>query len=226
MTRITIAIDGHSSCGKSTIARALASELEYVFVDSGAMYRGVTYAFLASGTDIADPQSVATRLADLDVRFMSNEGHQTLLVDGKPLDEELRTMAVNAHVSPVAALSAVRTFLVERQRALGTEGGIVMDGRDIGTVVFPEADLKLFIQAEQKARVNWRYKELVGMGKAVTPEQVRDNLLERDRIDSTRVDSPLRKAPDAVVIETTNLTRAEALAMALALARIREEGKQ
>lgn len=203
------------------MARALAAELGYVFVDSGAMYRAVTFAFLEAGTDLADGVAVEERLRGMDVRFERIDGRQTLLLDGSALEGELRTMPVNESVSQVAALSSVRTFLVSRQQALGREGGIVMDGRDIGTVVFPNAELKLFVRADQEARVGWRYKELIEAGKAVTEEEVRANLLERDRIDSTRADSPLRKAADAVVIETTNLTREEQLAMALAIARIR-----
>lgn len=204
------------------MARALSAELGYVFVDSGAMYRAVTYAFLRGGIDIEDTGAVAARLDDMEVDFRLTDGRQVLYLDGAPLGPELRTMAVSEAVSPVAALSAVRRFLVARQQALGREGGIVMDGRDIGTVVFPGAELKIYVHAAQEARVGWRYEELRSMGKDVTREEVRDNLAERDRIDSTRADSPLRKADDAVVIETTNLTREEQLAMALALARLRE----
>ena len=221
MSDITIAIDGYSSCGKSTLARTLAAELGYVFVDSGAMYRAVTYAFLRDGVDLSDDATAGTRARALQLGFEVRGGRQTLLLDGEPLDAELRTMAVNANVSPVATLSSVRAYLVDIQQHLGRRGGIVMDGRDIGTVVFPHAALKLFVTAGIDVRVERRRLELAAVGKEVTAADVRANLLERDRIDSTREDSPLRQAADAVLLDNTNLTRAEQLAMALSLARLR-----
>ncbi len=219
--RITIAIDGHSSCGKSTLARALAAHLNYIYVDSGAMYRAVTLHFLRGDLHLDDDQAVATELGRIDLDFVAEEGRQFVRLNGEILTEELRTMAVNSLVSPVATLSAVRTFLVEKQQALGERGGIVMDGRDIGTVVFPSAELKLFVTASEAVRVVRRHAELLGLGKTVTPEAVKRNLLERDRIDSTREDSPLRQASDAVLVDNTNLTRDEQLAMVLAIARLR-----
>ena len=221
MSDITIAIDGYSSCGKSTLARALAAELNYVFVDSGAMYRAVTFAFLRDGVDLSDGPRVRDRVRALQLEFEVRDGKQTLFLDGEPLDAELRTMEVNAHVSPVATLSSVRAYLVDLQQHLGRRGGIVMDGRDIGTVVFPHAALKLFVTAGIDVRVERRRAELAAAGREVSAEEVAANLLERDRIDSTRKDSPLRQATDAVLLDNTNLTRGEQLGMALALARLR-----
>ena len=221
MSDITIAIDGYSSCGKSTLARGLAAELGYVFVDSGAMYRAVTFAFLRDGVDVNDDEAAGRHARRLRLEFEVRDGRQTLFLDGEPLDRELRTMAVNAHVSPVATLSSVRAYLVDLQQHLGRRGGIVMDGRDIGTVVFPDAALKLFVTAGTDVRVERRRLELAAAGKDVPAAAVRENLLERDRIDSSRVDSPLRQADDAVLLDNTNLSREEQLAMALALARLR-----
>ena len=221
MSDITIAIDGYSSCGKSTLARALAAELDYVFVDSGAMYRAVTYAFLRDGIDVTDDAAAGSHVRGLRLGFEVRAGRQTLFLGEEPLDGELRTMEVNRYVSPVATLSSVRAYLVEHQQAMGRRGGIVMDGRDIGTVVFPGAALKLFVTASVPVRVERRRGELAAAGREVTADKVKANLLERDRIDSTREDSPLRQAEDAVLLDNTNLTRGEQLAMALALARAR-----
>lgn len=219
---ITIAIDGRSSCGKSTLARALAARLGYVFVDSGAMYRAVTYAFLRDGIDVADARAASTHVKRLRLHFERAGDRQVLFLDGEPLDRELRTSAVNAHVSPVATLSEVRAYLVERQRHIGRRGGIVMDGRDIGTVVFPNAELKLFVTASEDVRVARRHAELLALEREITREEVRANLRLRDEIDSTRRDSPLRQAPDAVLLDNTNLTREEQVEMSLALARLRQ----
>ena len=218
---ITIAIDGRSSCGKSTLARALAAELDYIFVDSGAMYRAVTYAFLRDGIDVADEAAAARHARGLQLRFERVGQRQVLFLDEEPLDAELRTAEVNDYVSPVAAVSAVRAYLVEHQRAIGRRGGIVMDGRDIGTVVFPEAELKFFVTASEAIRVSRRYAELSAQGRPASREDVRKNLLTRDHIDSTREDSPLRQAEDAILLDNTNLSREEQLAMALAVARLR-----
>ncbi len=218
---ITIAIDGHSSCGKSTLARALAAELGYIYVDSGAMYRAVTLHFLRKDLHLDDARAVEQELAKIEVDFVTDGGRQYVRLNGERLGEEIRTMAVNSLVSPVATLSAVRAFLVAKQQSLGERGGIVMDGRDIGTVVFPHAELKLFVTARVSVRVVRRHEELLGQGKTVTPEAVERNLLERDRIDSTREDSPLRQAEDAILIDNTNLNRPEQLAMVLALATMR-----
>jgi len=218
---ITIAIDGFSSCGKSTLAKDLASTLGYVFVDSGAMYRAVTLHFLRMGVSVDDALKVEESLADLRLDFRNEGTLQRVLLNGQVVDKELRSMAVNELVSPVASLSVVRAELVRQQQYIGRNGGIVMDGRDISTVVFPKAELKLFITADPEERVRRRVLELERMGTATPSHVVAKNLAERDRIDSTRADSPLKKAPDAVVIDNTNLTREEQSAMALALAKLR-----
>lgn len=219
---ITIAIDGRSSCGKSTLARDLAGRLGYIYVDSGAMYRAVTLHFLREGVTLENESSVARALRGLELSFRNEGVRQRVLLNGEVVEEELRSMAVNQSVSPVAAIGTVRRELVRQQQAIGARGGIVMDGRDIGTVVFPQAELKLFVTASEDERVRRRYDELLAGGRSATTEAVRANLLERDRIDSTRADSPLRQADDAVVLDNTNLTRGEQAAMATALAHERE----
>ncbi len=219
---ITIAIDGFSSCGKSTLARDLATELQYIYVDSGAMYRAVTLHFLRNGVDVARTEAVRGALGSLQLGFRNEGTHQRVLLNALVVDEELRSMEVNRLVSPVAALSEVRRALVAQQQAIGAAGGIVMDGRDIGTVVFPRAELKLFLTAAQHIRVERRVGELAGLGHSTAHGAVASNLRERDHIDSTRSDSPLRQADDAVVIDNSNLSRAEQVAMILALARLRE----
>ncbi|MFK8057216.1 MAG: (d)CMP kinase [Saprospiraceae bacterium] len=218
---ITIAIDGFSSCGKSTLAKDLASTLGYVFVDSGAMYRAVTLHFLRMGVSVDDAQKVEEALADLRLDFRNEGTLQRVLLNGQVVEKELRSMAVNELVSPVATLSIVRSELVRQQQLIGQNGSIVMDGRDIGTVVFPNAELKLFVTADTDERVRRRVAELDRFGTSTPRDLVAKNLADRDRIDSTRKDSPLKKAVDAVVIDNTNLTREEQSAMALALAKLR-----
>jgi cytidylate kinase len=218
---ITIAIDGFSSCGKSTLAKDLAASMGYVYVDSGAMYRAVTLHFLRMSIDVNDADKVEQGLSDLRLDFRSEGTHQRVLLNGKIVEKELRSMAVNKLVSPVATLSNVRAELVRQQQYIGRNGGIVMDGRDIGTVVFPDAELKLFITADTQERVRRRVEELKRMGSPTPAKEVETNLSERDRIDSTRDDSPLRKAEGVVVIDNTNLTREEQAAMCLALAKHR-----
>ena len=221
---ITIALDGYSSCGKSTLARALAAALGYVFIDSGAMYRAVTLHFIQQCVDLDKQQQVVEALSTLSLDFVTVGDTQRVRLNGELVEQELREMRVNELVSPVATLSPVRSFLVAQQQALGRRGGIVMDGRDIGTVVFPKAELKLFVTAKTNVRVERRYQELRGFGHDVDRETVRANLQERDHIDSTRADSPLRQADDAVLLDNSNLSRQEQMAMILALARIRERG--
>lgn len=221
MQALTIAIDGFSSCGKSTLARDVAAELGYVYVDSGAMYRAVTLHFLRHGVAVDDADAVARALDTLELAFVSEGTHQGVLLGGEVVESELRTMAVNELVSPVATLSSVRRELVSQQQQIGAAGGIVMDGRDIGTVVFPEAGLKLFVTADPQVRAARRYAELERLGRPTPLERVADNLAERDRIDSTREDSPLRQAADAVVVDNSNLSPGEQAAMVIALARAR-----
>ena len=218
---ITIAIDGFSSCGKSTLAKDLAAALGYIFVDSGAMYRAVTLHFLRMGVSIDQVDKVDEALADLRLDFRNEGTRQRVLLNGRIVEKELRSMAVNELVSPVATLSNVRAELVKQQQHIGKNGGIVMDGRDIGTVVFPDAELKLFVTADTKERVRRRVAELAFLGSPTSIELVEKNLAERDHIDSTRQDSPLKKAENAVVIDNTYLSREEQSAMVLALAKLR-----
>ncbi len=221
MSKITIAIDGHSSCGKSTLARELAGALEYLYIDSGAMYRAVTLYLLQHGITPAETRPVEEALSHIDIRFQRDHDGIHTILNGADVETAIRQMRVSEQVSEVAAISAVRRAMVAQQRRLGKGLGIVMDGRDIGTVVFPRAELKLFLTADLDERVRRRYRELRDKGVAIDRQEVRRNLEQRDHIDSTRADSPLRKAADAVVLDTTNLNRAEQLAMCLALARER-----
>ncbi len=206
MKKIRIAIDGYAGCGKSSTARALADHLHYRYIDSGAMYRGITYLFIKKAIDVEVLDQVNETLEQitLDFDFINGECH--LLANGEDIDNQLRTMSVNKAVSQVSALPQVRQKLVAEQQRYGRNGGIVMDGRDIGTVVFPDAELKLFLVADVEVRAARRQKELKELGTNVELQQLVDNFRERDEIDSTRAVSPLRKAKDAIEIDTSNLT--------------------
>ncbi len=203
----TIAIDGYSACGKSTLAKALASRLNYRYIDTGAMYRMVTLHFQRHHVNITDATAVAAALASIEVDFKA--GKNEALLNGEEVESEIRSMEVSNFVSPVAALPAVRRAMVAQQRRMGQDGSVVMDGRDIGTVVFPEADLKLFVTADLGTRVDRRLREMTAAGKNPTREEVANNLMDRDRIDSTRADSPLRQAEDAVILDNTKLDLTE-----------------
>ena len=205
-----IAIDGYSACGKSTLARALARQLGYRFIDTGAMYRMVTLHFLREQIDLEDPGAVAGALSEITVDFVP--GSNNALLNGEDVETEIRGKAVSDFVSPVAAVAAVRRWVVPQQQAMGQTGGIVMDGRDIGTVVFPNADLKLFITANTDVRTDRRVQENRSRGIDTPRDQVAANLAERDHIDSTRADSPLRKAEDAIVIDNSQLSLDEFIA--------------
>lgn len=215
---ITIAIDGYSSCGKSTLASDLAAALHYVHVDSGAMYRAVTLYLIEHGIPVSDPELVAGTLTDIAISFRYENTHQITLLNGNNVEQRIRDRDVNDLVSPVAAIPAVRRYLVAQQQGLGKDGGIVMDGRDIGTVVFPDADLKIFLTASLPVRVERRYQEILSHGHTTTRDEVAAGIAKRDRIDTTREDSPLIQADDAIVIDNTALTREEQLARALKLA--------
>jgi len=218
---IIIAIDGYSSCGKSTLARALARELHYIYIDSGAMYRAATLYFLRNNIPLTDSGAIREALSQIDIHFSPEaDGHHTWL-NGEDVEGEIRQMKVSQLVSQVAAISAVRRAMVAQQRILGAEKGIAMDGRDIGTVVFPGAELKIFLTAETEERIRRRYEQLRQQGQKPDREAIRQNLASRDQIDTTRADSPLRRAEDAVVVDNTNLSEAEQLIMLLALARHR-----
>ncbi|MCH2081505.1 MAG: (d)CMP kinase [Saprospiraceae bacterium] len=221
MKKIVVAIDGHSSCGKSTLAKALAKELTYIYVDSGAMYRACTLYFLNHQIDINDINAVQSALQHIHISFQVNtQGNQTYLNE-QNVEEEIRGMRVSTHVSAVATIPEVRRAMVKIQQALGKQKGIVMDGRDIGTVVFPNAALKIFLTASIEERTKRRYKELKVKNPSITFEAVQKNLQERDHIDSTRADSPLKQAEDAVLIDNTDLSRAQQLQMVVNLVQER-----
>ncbi len=212
-----IAIDGHSGCGKSTLAKAVADACGYLYIDSGAMYRAVTWYLLKEQVDISDEAQVIKAIDDLDITFVKAELGDHVAVNGEDVERYIRTMEVSNHVSPVAVLGSVRDKLVALQQKTAAQGGVVMDGRDIGTVVFPNADLKIFLTADVETRVARRVKELLETGKPASVTQVRKNLEERDHIDSNRAISPLRKAEDAIVIDNSNMTKRQQLAHVLKL---------
>lgn len=218
--KIIIAIDGFSSCGKSTLARDLAKKLGYLFIDSGAMYRAVTLYCLENNIDIYDENAVSRALADIHIRFKYNKKLQAneIYLNDKNVDEAIRSLAVADKVSIISRYRAVRQEMVRQQREMGKKKGIVMDGRDIGTVVFPEAELKIFLTADFETRVTRRMKELEQKGILINREQVAQNLAERDRLDISRTESPLRKAHDAREIDNTFMTPEEQLQMAFYLA--------
>lgn len=218
---IIIAIDGFSSTGKSTLAKQLAAELGYGYVDTGAMYRAVTLFLLDQGISIENTPAVSAILPEINIRFRMVNGQNRTYLNDRDVEDELRTMRVSDQVSEVATISSVRRAMVLQQQQMGQDKGIVMDGRDIGTVVFPKAELKIFLTADPGKRAQRRYEEMKLMGREVDVQEVVANLQKRDHIDSTRSDSPLRQATDAVVVDNTNLTREDQLAMVTALARSR-----
>ena len=217
--RIIIAIDGYSSCGKSTLARALAKRMHYLHVDTGAMYRAVTLYFLRNNIDYIDPVAVDNALEEISIHLGFENDCQVTWLNGENVEEAIREPEVNELVSNVSTLSAVRKEMVAQQQRMGKGKGLVMDGRDIGTVVFPDAELKLFLIADTGVRVERRWLELTEKGLQIDREKVKENLLIRDHIDSTRLDSPLRQAEDATVIDTSYLSEKEQLQIAYDLAR-------
>jgi len=221
LPKIIIAIDGQSSCGKSTLAKQISKVLGYGYVDSGAMYRAVTLYFLRNKIALSDIDAVELALKELSISFINKQGINTTLLNGEDVETEIRKMYVSEMVSPVAAISTVRRAMVWQQQQMGKSKGIVMDGRDIGTVVFPTAELKLFVTADLDTRTERRYLELKEKEMTTSKKEVAQNLQERDHIDSTRADSPLKQAVDAILIDNSNLSREEQLAMVVALARER-----
>lgn len=215
--KIVITIDGYSSCGKSTLAKQLAQKLNYVYVDSGAMYRAVTLYFLRNHVDWTQPLQVQEALENIQLEFIFNEdaGQSEIYLNGENVEYLIRELIVAEKVSEVAAIGAVREFAVAAQQAMGEQKGIVMDGRDIGTTVFPEAELKFFMTADNAVRVERRFKEMILKNPNTSIEDVKNNLELRDYIDSNREISPLRKAGDAIVLDNTNLTHDEQLHFAL-----------
>jgi CMP/dCMP kinase len=219
--KIIIAIDGFSSCGKSTLAKAMAKALEYVFVDTGAMYRAIALYFLRNNIPFNDAGSIEAALQAIELRFKYNSTSQKsdMYLNGENVEQEIREMQVSQKVSEVASIAAVRDFAVAQQQAMGVDKGIVMDGRDIGTVVFPNAELKLFVTADPAIRLERRYQELLQTNPAILKEDVAANLQQRDLMDSTRTHSPLKQAEDALVLDNTNLDRAQQFDLAMQWAR-------
>lgn len=210
--KITVAIDGYSSCGKSTLAKQLAAALKYSYVDTGAMYRAVTLYFIRNQVDLFHPEQITNALQNITIEFKVNVNLNTqeTYLNGENIENEIRVNPrVASAVSDVSAISEVRRFLVKQQQQMGKQKGIVMDGRDIGTVVFPFAELKLFVTADPQVRAQRRLDELVEKGQQTTFDEVLANLEKRDHIDSNRADSPLKQADDAVVLDNSNLTREE-----------------
>lgn len=214
MKKITIAIDGHSSCGKSTMAKDLAREVGYVYVDTGAMYRCVTLYALRNGLFTADginEEALRSRLSDINISFKFNPeaGRPDTYLNGELVERDIRTMEVSSHVSPIATLGFVREAMVAQQQEMGRGGGVVMDGRDIGTVVFPHAELKIFVTASAEVRAQRRYDELKQKGMEANYQDILKNVQERDYIDSHRAVSPLRQADDAILLDNSHMTIAE-----------------
>lgn len=214
MKKITIAIDGFSSCGKSTMAKDLAREIGYIYIDSGAMYRAVTLYCLEHGLfneKGIDTNTLQKDLPNIKISFMLNpDTHRPItFLNGVNVEDRIRSMEVSSHVSPIAALSFVREAMVKLQQEMGKEKGIVMDGRDIGTVVFPDAELKIFVTASAQIRAQRRYDELKAKGETASFEEILINVEERDRIDQTRETSPLRQAEDAILLDNSHMTIAE-----------------
>ncbi len=211
MKKITIAIDGHSSCGKSTMAKDLAREIGYIYVDSGAMYRAVTLYALQNGIireGRIDEERLRSSMDDIRVTFRNNPeaGRPDTYLNGTRVEDLIRTMEVSSMVSPVAALGFVREAMVRQQQQMGKAKGIIMDGRDIGTTVFPDAELKVFVTASAEVRARRRYDELTAKGQPCSFDEILKNVQERDYIDSHREVSPLRKADDAITLDNSNMT--------------------
>ncbi len=230
MKKITIAIDGYSSTGKSTVAKQLADHLGYVYVDSGAMYRAVTLYAMQHGIiseSNFDTEKLIESLSSIQLKFIKeanwNKAH--IFLNGKDVENEIRNLEVSKYVSPIATIHEVRVKLVAQQQLMGLEKGVVMDGRDIGTVVFPNAELKIFMNASANERAQRRYKELIARGETVDFKDVLKNIQDRDRIDTTRDDSPLRKATDAIEIDNSEMNLEDQFHTVLQLAKDRIAGR-
>jgi len=216
MDKIVIAIDGYSSCGKSTLAKDLAKALGYLYIDSGAMYRAVTLYAVQNGITVENHSDVIAALSQIQIHFEANEdGGVTTFLNNENVERLIRSQMVAEYVSEVSVIKEVREFLVEQQRKLGANKGIVMDGRDIGTVVFPEAELKLFVTADLETRAKRRYDEMISKGDSISMEDVKDNLQHRDLVDTQRKESPLYKADDATLIDNSLLSRQQQLNIVL-----------
>jgi cytidylate kinase len=210
--KIIVALDGHSSCGKSTYAKLIAAELGYSYIDTGSMYRAVTLSAMEAGlfdrTDAPPVEKIEALLdsIELDLKHNPEKQRTEIWLNGRMVEDKIRSMEVSGHVSYIAAISAVRRKMVEYQRMLGKLKGVVMDGRDIGTVVFPEAEIKIFLTASLEVRAERRYKELIEKGMRAELEEVKANLAKRDHIDSSRADSPLKQAEDAILLDNSAMT--------------------
>jgi len=204
---IVIAIDGYSSCGKSTLAKALARKLGFIYIDSGAMYRAVTLYFIRHQVDMTNEKAIEDALQHIELNFHSRDYESHILLNGEEVSEEIRQMPVSEKVSEVSAHKLVRRDMVKQQQRMGKSKNIVMDGRDIGTAVFQDAQIKFFMTADPKVRAERRYKELLSKGStAITLEEVFENLAHRDYADTTRTESPLTRADDAIILDNTNLS--------------------
>lgn len=229
MKKIIVAIDGYSSSGKSTMAKALARQTGYIYVDSGAMYRAVTLYGMRKGVVSAekgvDADALEAFLPEIDITFRKDEnGNQRTLLNGEDVEHEIRSIEVSDLVSPVAVLHPVRQYLTRLQQGYGRERGIIMDGRDIGTTVFPDAEMKVFVEASAEIRAHRRLKEMKEEGNHATYDEVLHNILERDRIDTTREESPLRKAPDAITFYNNEIPIEEQMMVLVKLFNERTKG--
>lgn len=229
MKKIIVAIDGYSSSGKSTMAKALARHTGYIYVDSGAMYRAVTLYGMRKGVVSAeggvDAEALAALLPEIDITFRRDEaGNQRTMLNGEDVEHEIRSIEVSDLVSPVAELHPVRQHLVELQKGYGRDRGIIMDGRDIGTTVFPDAEMKVFVEASPEIRAHRRLREMKEEGNHATYEEVLHNILERDRIDTTRKESPLRKAPDAITFYNNEVPLEEQMMVLIKIFNERAQG--
>ena len=221
MKKIVIAIDGYSACGKSSTAKRVAALLNYAYIDTGAMYRAVTHYFQQNFVNLTNPKAVAEALKNISIEFNFNAkaGTNEICLNGLNVESEIRSMEVSEQVSEVSALPQVRTCMVDLQRKMGKKKGLVMDGRDIGTTVFPDADLKIFMTADFDVRAARRQQELLDKKEMVALQDIKENLAKRDNIDTTRKESPLRKAEDAYVVDTTNISIDEQVNQIIDLAK-------
>lgn len=212
---IVIAIDGYSSCGKSTLAKALAKKLHYIYIDTGAMYRAVTLYLKRNNIDLTDEKQIKDSLQNIHLNFHSRDYQTHIILNDEEVSDEIRKMEVSSLVSEVSTIKAVRKELVKQQQRMGKSKNIVMDGRDIGTIVFPEAQIKIFMTADPKIRAERRYKELMEKGETITLEEVFENIAHRDFIDTTRLESPLTRAHDAIILDNTELNEEQQLQFVL-----------
>lgn len=212
---IVIAIDGYSSCGKSTIAKALAEILHFIYIDTGAMYRAVTLYFLRNHIALHDSQSIEKALNNIHINFEQQDNQTLVYLNDEDVSDEIRQMPVSERVSQVSAIKAVRTEMVRQQQRMGQSKNIIMDGRDIGTVVFPDATVKFFMTADPNIRAERRYNELINKGENVSLEEIYSNLAQRDHQDTNREESPLTKAFDAIVLDNSNMDQEKQLQFAL-----------